>query len=41
MAVEVDPCTLRYVPVHLKTLGICERAVEDKPKTLEIVPDHL
>ena len=32
---------LRFVLDHLKTEEMCEKAVEEKPYTLEFVPDHL
>ena len=34
-----EPYILWYVPDHLKTQEICERAVEDEPETLEYVPN--
>ena len=32
---------MKFVPDHLKTREVCERAVEDNLYTLEFVPDHL
>ena len=38
--VRIEPSSLKFIPDHLKTQGICERGVEDKSGTLEYVPDH-
>ena len=40
-AVEKYLYTLRFVPDHLKTQGMCEIAVEKDPYTLKFVPDWL
>ena len=35
-AIEQASCVLEYVPDHLKTQEICEKAVKDKPETLNL-----
>ena len=39
-AVDMEPCSLAYVPDHFKTQRMCERAVEKFLRILEFVPDH-
>ena len=40
-AFEEKPCTLKFVPDHLRTKKMCERDVEEKPCILKFVPDPL
>ena len=35
------PCVLKYIPDHLKTQGMCEKAIEKDLRGLNYVPDHL
>ena len=37
--VEVDPWQLEHTPNHLKTQGICNKAVKDYLFSLQFVPD--
>ena len=39
--VEKNPSSLQYVPDHLKTQGMCGKAIEVDTYTLKFVPDHL
>ena len=39
-AVDMEPCSLAYVPDHCKKQGMCERALEKFPRALEFVPGH-
>ena len=39
-AVEKEPCTLQFVPDHLKVWEMCEKAVEKYPWLLKYIPDR-
>ena len=39
-AVEVDPCSLAFVPDRFKTQEICNKAVRKRQNLLYFIPDH-
>ena len=39
--VHEKPCVLKYISDHLKTQGMCEKAIEKDLPGLNYVPDHL
>ena len=39
-AVDMEPCSLAYVPYCFKTEEMCKEAVRREPYTLPYVPDH-